>query len=1155
MSDTPSREPARGRIPPHSIDAEESLLGAMLLSEQAISAVANLVSAEDFYRPAHRHIFDAVQALYAQGQGVDPVTVAAELDQAGVLETVGGPAKLISLQAHTPAITNAEYYAKIVEEKALLRRLIATANDVAELGYSPLDDIEKTIDSAESMMFSVAQRRTSDTLAALAPLLDMSLEQLEQLYERGDAITGTPTGYTDLDVQLAGLQPGALIVVGARPAMGKCIAWDTPILDPCDGSLRTIAEVHRRGRSGAGDSVMSLGADLRLTVTEPSDFVDDGRKPVFRVTTALGRTVRCTLTHPFRTMRGWQPLSELAVGERIAVPRELPVFGDRALPESDIVELAETVRSTGEVPQQLYTLPREQVALFINRLFATDGWASVSAAGCNQIGFASVSEQLARAVQHLLLRLGVVAALRRKAVAYLGERRHCWQVIVTHRASLERFADEIGILGKQAALDAVKASVRSKRSAHPGDDTVPIEAWTVLADAKGARSWSALGRDAGVPTSNLHVGRRSIGRERLQRFAEAAGDPTVEQLAHSDVWWDRIVEISYDGYDQVYDLTVPEVHNFVAGDVFVHNTALALGIASHAAVREQRPVLFFSLEMGHLELTQRLVAAEARIDATKLRTGRLTDADWTKITKAMGRLGEGKLWIDDNPALTVTEIRSKARRLQDRLDEPLGLIVVDYLQLMSGRGSAESRQVEVAEISRGLKVLARELQTPVMALSQLSRQLELRADKRPMLADLRESGCLIAETRVLRADTNAEVTLGELLASGERDVPVWSLDEDWKLVPATMTHAFPSGRKPAFRMRMASGREVTATANHPFRTVSGWRRLDELQVGSRLATPRAIGRPEQLVPVAPDTIDELARRAVEQGAVPTEVMSLPDDQLAQVLAGVFGRIGSLGIGSLRGRPSVRLTATTRHRRLVDDLLLLLLRFGIQCRLTDVGARTPRWRLWIHGVEHQRSFLQRIGLRGGRGELVDDAVAALEGVQANPNVDTVPSEVRDLVVAELHRVGMSQRGLAEALGEQYCGGYLLGTEARPRSSCRGRLERIADAIDSKAVAALARSDVFWDEVVEIVPVGERDVYDATVLGTHNFIADGVIVHNSIEQDADVVMFLYRDEVYHPDSQDKDTAEVIVAKHRAGPTGICRLVFLDYCTLFANMAKGP
>ena len=1128
----------------------------MLLSEQAISAVASVVTSDDFYRPAHRHIFDAIQSLYGAGQGVDPVTVADELGQADVLDAVGGSATLITLQARTPAITNALYYAKIVEEKALLRRLIITANDVAELGYSPLDDIEKTIDSAESMMFAVAQRRQTDSMSALAPLLDASLEQLEALYERGDAITGTPTGYIDLDAQLAGLQPGALIVVGARPAMGKCLAWDTPIVDPVTGEMRTMASAHQLASSGSAAPVFALGDDLRLTTATPSDHIDDGTKPIFRVTTALGRTVRCTLTHPFRTLTGWKPLSDLAVGDRIAVPRELPVFGDQGLPEAELAALSDGTLE--QLPTAIYSLPREQMAMFLNRLFATDGWASVSATGCNQIGFASVSEDLARPVQHLLLRFGIVSSLRREKVSYAGSVRHCWQVLITHRPSLVKFASEIGILGKDDALDAVLRSVAGKRSAHRGDDTVPVEVWDLLAEAKGAQSWAEFARATGSPSTNLHIGQRSIGRDRFGRMAAVLEHPrdeapTLHDLANSDVWWDRITDVTFEGNEQVYDLTVPGEHNFVAADMFVHNTAFALGLAAHAAVREQRPVLFFSLEMGHLELTQRLIAAEARIDATKLRTGRLTDADWTKITKAMGRLGEGQLWIDDNPALTVTEVRSKARRLQDRLDQPLGLIVVDYLQLMSGRGSAESRQVEVSEISRGLKILARELETPVMALSQLSRALEQRADKRPMLADLRESGCLVAESRILRADTNTEVTLGELMASGETDIPVWSLGDDWRLVPATMTHAFPSGTKEAFRLRMASGREVTATANHPFRTVGGWARLDELVIGSRVATPRVVGAPEQILTVDAARLDELAATSLADGAIHDEVFGLCDEQLASVVAVLFGSIGSLGVGELRGRPLVRLTATSVHRRLIDDLQLLLARFGVLCRITDVGPNKPRWRLWIHGSDHQRRFLSTVGVAGCRGDCVDGALTALAHVTSNPNCDTIPCEVRDLVVAELHRAEMTQRGLAEALGEQYCGGYLLGTDARPRCSSRPRLERIAQATDSKALAAIASSDVFWDEVVEITSVGQCQVFDATVLGTHNFVANGVIVHNSIEQDADVVMFLYRDEVYNNDSTDKDTAEVIVAKHRSGPTGTTRLVFLDYCTLFTNMAR--
>jgi replicative DNA helicase len=386
-------------------------------------------------------------------------------------------------------------------------------------------------------------------------------------------------------------------------------------------------------------------------------------------------------------------------------------------------------------------------------------------------------------------------------------------------------------------------------------------------------------------------------------------------------------------------------------------------------------------------------------------------------------------------------------------------------------------------------------------------------------------------------------------------VPVWSLDDDGKLVPATMTHAFPSGTKPTFRLRLASGREVEATANHPFRTVTGWARLDELAVGSRVAVPRVVHAPERVDRTPSVPAAELADRAVADGLVPAEVHALVDDALAGVLAEVFGRIGSLGVGELRGRPLVRLTATTRARRLAEDLQLLLLRFGVQSRLTDVGTgRRPRWRLWVHGAEQQRRFLERIGVAGERGGAAAEALDALEGVEPNPNVDTVPCEVRDLVVSELALAAMSQRDLAAELGESYCGGYLLGTATRPRCSSRERLARIADAVESKELMAIATSDVFWDEVVDVEPLGEQPVYDATVLGTHNFVANGIVVHNSIEQDADVVMFLYRDEVYHPDTNDKDTAEVIVAKHRAGRTGVCRLVFLDYCTLFANMATG-
>jgi replicative DNA helicase len=393
-----SRAGSGDRVPPHNVQAEESLLGAMLLSRDAIAAAVETCGTDDFYKPAHGHIFEAICSLYGQGEPADPVTVADELRRASLLDAIGGPATLISLQANTPATANAGRYARIVEEHALLRRMIGVASEIAELGYSLPEDIEAVIDQFESMVFGVAERRVTDTLKPLHDLLSDTLDRLEALYDRGESITGVPTGYVDLDERLSGLQPSNLVIVGARPSMGK--------------------------------------------------------------------------------------------------------------------------------------------------------------------------------------------------------------------------------------------------------------------------------------------------------------------------------------------------------------TAFALGLAAHAAMEARVPVLLFSLEMSHAEITSRLLCSEARVDATRIRNGKLLESDWPKISHAISRLGEAPIYVDDNPNLTVMEVRAKARRLKSRLGE-LGCIVIDYLQLMSGRQRAENRQVEVSEISRGLKILARELEVPVVALSQLSRNLETRADKRPVLADLRESGSLEQDADVV----------------------------------------------------------------------------------------------------------------------------------------------------------------------------------------------------------------------------------------------------------------------------------------------------------------------------------------------------------------------------------------------------------------------
>ncbi|MEX0665603.1 MAG: replicative DNA helicase [Acidimicrobiia bacterium] len=814
----PVQRRAPGRVPPHNLEAEESLLGAMLLSRDAISAATEAhVDASDFYKPAHGHVYEAVMSLYGQGEPVDPVTVADELRRAELLDALGGRQTLLRLQTGTPASANASHYATIVNELALLRRLIAVAGDIAEMGYDDSSEVAETLDRAESLVFEVAERRVSESMVGVSVALQDTLDQLEALYGSEGEITGVQTGYLDLDHLLLGLQPSNLIVVAARPGMGKCVAWDTLVIDAATGDLRTAEQMHRLGQAGTSGQVLALGNDWKLAPATPSAFIDDGVKPVFRVVTRSGRVIRTTASHPFLTPVGWRPLADVAVNTRVAVPRTIPVFGNEAMPEAEIVllafligdgclrntsprmttaspavlaelteqceQLGASVRPNGKysyrlvtrrgapnpvidscrrhgvwgktahdkrIPEAIFRLSRENLALFLNRLFATDGSAWVDKNGFTQIEYCSVSEPLARAVQHLLLRFGVLSRLRSRKIAYKGSRRPAWSVGITTHESLLTFCDQIGILGREPAVERVRAAV-SGRYANPNLDTLPIETWQRILAVKGQRSWASISSAAGrARNHNWHVGRRSPGRGIVEELSTVLESPDLQKIASSDIYWDEVVSIDFDGNEQVYDLTVPELHNFVAGDVVVHNSAFALGAAANVAMTARRPVMFFSMEMGVLELTKRLLAGEARVDARRLQTGDIPEADWGRLSHAVGRLAETPLYIDDNPHCTVMEMRAKARRAKARHGD-LGLIVVDYLQLMTPSTSKrmENRQVEVAEISRGLKILARELDCPVMALSQLNRQLEYRQDKRPMLADLRESGGLEQDSDVV----------------------------------------------------------------------------------------------------------------------------------------------------------------------------------------------------------------------------------------------------------------------------------------------------------------------------------------------------------------------------------------------------------------------
>jgi replicative DNA helicase len=862
------------RTPPHDVAAEQCVLGGMLLSKDAISDVIEVIRPSDHYRPAHQLVHEAILDLYARGEPADAITVSNELNRRGELAKVGGAPYMHTLIAAVPTAANAGYYARIVRERAILRRLVEAGTRIVQMGFTGDSDADELVDRAQAEVYAVTDRRIAEDYHSLSEIMPGALDEIEAIGSHGGALTGVPTGFSDLDALTNGLHAGQMVVIAARPAVGK--------------------------------------------------------------------------------------------------------------------------------------------------------------------------------------------------------------------------------------------------------------------------------------------------------------------------------------------------------------SALALDFARAASIRSQLPSVIFSLEMGRNEITMRLLAAEARVPMHVMRTGQMSDDDWARLARRMSEVADAPLFIDDSPNMSLMEIRAKCRRLKQRHD--LKLVIIDYLQLMSSPKRVESRQQEVSEMSRSLKLLAKELEVPVVALSQLNRGPEQRTDKKPMLSDLRESGCVTGDTTLLRADTGSPVRIDELLKHGWKGVSVWSLDEDHRMVAAPLTNVFLSGKKDTYRLRLASGREVTASANHPFLTFGGWTQLDQLGEGSRIAIPRQVPAPLQsslgwshqrlgllahLIgdgcvirkqPVHYTSNDEENLEFVEEAAaaefgisprrvaqkswwhvylpapqhctrgrgnpihdwfrelgieylhaadkhLPTALYAASDDEICVFLSHLWATDGCVWPPREGQTPKVYYASASRE--LAHGVAHLLARLRIVARIRQVSkpGYRPNYHVIVADGPGMSTFCERIGVHGRRGAAVTQLAASLEGKRWNTNVDTIPIEAWKLVKAERTRAGLTERQFQAAIGTNYC-----GTTLYKECPSRERLRRCADALGSEALRAIATNDLYWDKVVAIDALGPQPVYDATVKGTHNFIANSICLHNSIEQDADVVILLHREDAYEKESPRAGEADLIVAKHRNGPTATVTVAFQGHYSRFVDMAPG-
>ncbi|HLH26380.1 MAG TPA: replicative DNA helicase [Chloroflexota bacterium] len=856
-----SREP----LPPHNTDAEAAVLGGLLIDRDAIGRVATFLRPADFYRERNATIFAAMVALYERREPVDYLTLSDELQRTGRYDEVGGLVYLSSLFNEVPTSLHVEQYARIVEQASLRRRLIRAAGRIAGLGYDESLEAEKALEEAEQVLFAVAERRLSRDFRKLADVLREYWEQLLLAADVDRLERGIPTSYKDLDKLLGGLQRSDLVIVAARPSMGK--------------------------------------------------------------------------------------------------------------------------------------------------------------------------------------------------------------------------------------------------------------------------------------------------------------------------------------------------------------SSFALCLARNASVDFGAKVGIFSLEMSLAQLAQRLLFSESGVDSSRLRQGLLGQVERRKLADALGTLASAPIYLDDTPNIALSELRAKSRRLHQELGG-LDLLVVDYLQLIQGNGK-ENRVNEISEISRSLKALARELDVPVVALSQLSRAVESRSPHIPMLSDLRESGCLTGDTLVALAD-GRRVPIAALVGQQPEVVTL----DGWQVTHGRASRVWLTGHRPVYRLTTRSGRTIRATANHPFRVLHGWRALADLAVGERIALPRRYPEPpaaqlwddDRLVllahligdgcyvrrqPLHYTSASEANRAAVEQAAkqvfgvvarrvvqsswqhvyltaggnrwspnpihvwlrelgidgqhsyekvIPEAIFRLSSAQIGLFLRHLWATDGCTRLRrTAHGQTGTVYYATTSPY-LASQVQHLLVRLGIASRVysTRKGDQRVGYQIHVTGSTEQLKFARAVGAFGDRVEQLAEIEDLYRTVAPNPNNDTVPLEVWRDVRTAMQALGVSQRQMAALRGTSYG-----GTSHFSFAPTRQTLTNYAELLQDQRLREVAAADVYWDQIVAIEPDGEADVYDMTVPGTHNFVANGMVVHNSIEQDADVVMFIYREEVYDRDTENKGIAEIHVAKHRNGPTGQVSLLWLEKLTKFVDL----
>jgi len=717
-----------GKVQPQAVPLEEAVLGALMLDREALPLVMDILRPESFYLEAHQHIYKAVIRLFERSNPVDLLTVTEELKKAGDLDKIGGGYYLVELSNRVASAANIEYHARIIAQKHIQRELIGVSTRTIRDAYEDTTDVFNLLDEAEKGLFAITQNNLSRSYESMGSLSSKVLKQIEELSKKEDGLTGVPTGFTDLDRLTSGWQPSDLIIVAARPGMGKCLGKGTLVL-MYDGSLRKVEDLV------AGELLMGDDSTPRTILSTTR-----GEEMMYWVRQHKGIDYRVNESH-ILSLKGITTATNPAPGEVLNISVKAYLQQSEAFKSSykgyktavDFAEKPVSVHpyylglwlgadSNTSLPPEPFVFNPESEGqrLHSEKQQASQVQPEVQIDKDRQ---ASMGYSL----QGLLQDLGV-----------WDDKQVPQDYLINSKTNrLELLAGLMDGAGHNLVLSkGIEITLKSEKLAR---------GVKFLGDSLGYRTVLTEEKAADIATGTDTEGWRLC-------FYGEQGQIPLRMLREQPNPWESSknwhltdIRVEADTVDEYYGFELDGNGLFLLEDMTVtHNTSMVLAVALNAALDFGKGVALFSLEMASTQLVQRLISMESEIPATKFRNGKLEDYEWQMLQTTVERLNSVPIYIDDTPAINIFELRAKCRRLKQQHD--IQLIIIDYLQLMTGSTDSSrggNREQEIGSISRALKSLAKELNVPVIALSQLSRAVEVRGgSKRPQLSDLRESGSI-----------------------------------------------------------------------------------------------------------------------------------------------------------------------------------------------------------------------------------------------------------------------------------------------------------------------------------------------------------------------------------------------------------------------------